>query len=230
MFNPHHRKNLRRLVRRLEKAYPDRVKKITYSLQSELNDAINAMSKISSKTYQRALGCGFFDDDITKNLLKVEAKRGKLRADVLFIDEEPAAFDLKIIYGRTLFGETKGYDPKWAKYCVGTVLFLKFIEETCQNPAVDSLDFGFGYAEYKQHFANQKWDEASLEIFAPRVFLIVINILQSSARGLSLAIKHVLNKTALTGWIKRKWRNFLQANNSCEKKDTELNTQSLKNN
>jgi len=210
-FSPRNRSNLRRLTRRLEKAYPGQVEVRTYTTEDELEDAINVMGRVSAKTYQSGLDCGFVDAKYNLTMLKMAASRGWLKACVLFIQGEPCAFELAFRYCQTYFGLHTGFDPKWKQYRIGTVLFLRFLESICGDSAVDRFDFGFGDAEYKRSYGDKQWQEASVYIFAPRAYPVAINMLQSAVTGLSFAMNRFLEKAGFAGWLKRRWRNLLQS-------------------
>jgi len=212
-YSPKNRSNLRRLINRLKKAYPNQVRVMTYTKQEEVQEAIDVMAGISAQTYQSQLNGGFVDTDYIRDMLKLAAKRGWLRACVLFIGEEPSAFELALRYRKAYFGLYTGFDPKWSQFRVGTVMFLNFLESICGDLTVKSFDFGFGDAEYKRLYSDQCRDEASVYIFAPRLYPIFVNALQSSTMALDLALKYILNKFSVVGWIKRRWRNLLRSKN-----------------
>lgn len=208
--SPKHRKHLRQYVRKLEKSYPGRVKMITYSREDELDDAIRAASQISSKTYQHAMGCGFVDSAETRGLLTTAVRRGWLRAHILYICDEPCAFRFALHYERTYLADGIGFDPKWKRLRVGTILFLKVLETICKEPTIDSYDFGFGDAEYKVSYGNEQWQEASVYIFAPRLYAVFVNILKTCTMALNSGLEYAVDKAGFADRIKRYWRNRLQ--------------------
>ncbi len=208
------RRHLKRYIRKIEDQYPGRVKIVTYTSEDELDEAIKAASHISAKTYQYALGEGFVDNFRTRTLLTVAARKNWLRLDILYIDDEPCAFRRALKYGNTCFGQQSSYSPAWKEYNIGTILFLRVLESLCRDPAIDFFDFGIGAGEHKRWGNNQPWAETSVYIFAPRLYPVLINILQSSMMGLSLVLECILNKIGLTGWVKRRWRNLLQKRNT----------------
>ncbi|MHC4326644.1 MAG: GNAT family N-acetyltransferase [Planctomycetota bacterium] len=213
-YSPKNRSNLRRLIRRLERAYPGQVRVRTYTDQDQVQKAIDVMARISAQTYQFQLNGGFVETDYTRDMLKLAAKRGWLRACVLFIGEEPSAYELALRYGKSYFGLYTGFDPKWRQFRVGTVMFLNFLESICGDPMAKSFDFGFGDAEYKRLYSDQCWEEASVYIFASRLYPIFVNALRSSTMAVNVGMKYVANKVGVVGLIKRKWRNVLRARSS----------------
>ncbi|GAF75893.1 unnamed protein product, partial [marine sediment metagenome] len=53
----------------------------------------------------------------------------------------------------------------------------KMFEALCLEKNVDAIDFGFGDAQYKESFSDVSWMEASVYIFAPRLYPLVVNAL-----------------------------------------------------
>jgi hypothetical protein len=73
------------------------------------------------------------------------------------------------------------------------------------------LDYGFGDAPYKQRLGTTSWQEASVYIFAPRLYPIFTNMLHSSIKGVSLGMSYCMRKIGFQNWVKRRWRNLLQS-------------------
>jgi CelD/BcsL family acetyltransferase involved in cellulose biosynthesis len=79
------------------------------------------------------------------------------------------AFWIGSLYRDSLFLHFTGYDPAFGKYEPGKILLVHMIKELSSSyPHVRSIDYGFGYALYKQRFSNQRWYECSLRIAAPK--------------------------------------------------------------
>lgn len=205
-----HRGNLRRSIRKLEKAFENQVRIVTYCNENELEEAISKAAGISCNTYQHALGVGFEDSALTRSMMITAAKKGWLRLSVLFVGEEPCAFQSGCCYGNKYFLKQIGFNPKWKGFDVGTVLFLKVLEDICNQPQIRLFDFGFGDAQYKRSYADTQWQEASVYVFAPRFYPIFVNMLQTFVMGLSVGIKYILKRTGFLAWLKRRWRNLLQ--------------------
>lgn len=207
------RKQYRKCIRRLERAFPGQVRVVTYSQENHLDEAIKYASQVSAASYQYSMGCGFIDNSRTRALLATSAGRKRLRMHLLFIGDEACAFEIWIKYGTTYFGDGMAFDPKWKKWRVGTVLFLKTIEHICTDPGVDSVDFGFGDAAYKRSYGSGRWQESSVYIFALRPYPAFINVLQSSVEALHLGLEYVVHKIGAVDLIKRRWRDLLQTKN-----------------
>lgn len=197
------RKKLRRCTRKLEKEYQGRVRMVTYSKENEIEEAIEIAAKISAGTYQRAFGGGFVDDAATRALLITAAKKDCLRINILFIGDEPCVFEMALKYGRTYFSELVGYSPKWRSWNVGNVLSFKVVEQLCGDPSVDSIDLGFGHNLQKQWGDSRQWPEASLFIFAPRLFPVFVNLVYSSTLAISMFILYVITRLGIRDLVQQ---------------------------
>ncbi|MCU0914611.1 MAG: GNAT family N-acetyltransferase [Planctomycetes bacterium] len=212
-----HRANLRRYVRKIEEQFGDRAVVVRYESEDQVDAFLTAASQVSAKTYQHALGCGVQPDDPTRDLLRQVAREGWLRSQVLFLDGVPSAFQQGVIYRGSYFLEKIGFDPKWKDLNVGTVLFLKALEDLCRdNGGAKVLDFGFGEADYKRCYGDKCWTDVLFYLFAPRVRPVVANLVFSGTTGLSAGLAGVLERTGALAWIKRRWRNQLQEGDSPE--------------
>lgn len=206
-----HRANMKRFIRKLEKEYPNQVRVITYTQEDDLDDAIKAASEISHSTYQHGLGCGFIDNPRTRVLLTTAARRSWLRISVLYVNGEPGAFQVGLHYVKKYILEQIGFDPKWGRLEVGTVLFLRVLEHICADPDIEFVDFSFGDADYKRSYGDERWQEASGYIFAPRLYPITVNAARTFFTSVNSALKYILSKAAVAGRVKRFWRDTLCA-------------------
>jgi hypothetical protein len=203
-----HRYNLQRSIRMLEQHHSVRV--VLYRTESELEEAIALASSVAQKTYQYDFGWGFADLTATKKRLVLMAKRDWLRFHILFIDDKPAAFQVGLQYQKTYYPELRGFDSDLKNLCIGTTLFLKVLDELCNDPHVDFLDFTPGDADYKTAFAdNEESPSATIYFVAPRLYPICINILSSLTRGLTSVLESASRKIGLEHEIKNIMRTLL---------------------
>lgn len=176
------------------------------SLPEILSDAVS----VSSQTYQYALGWGLRDDPVTQQQLITASHNGLLRLHVLYLDDEPKAFQLGLQSQGTYFLQSMGFDPEMRKWHLGTGLFLRVLERLCEDPSVDRFDFGFGDAEYKRRFASKQWEEATVYMFAPRPYPILVSSIHNTVSGISRGVRRVVQQAGIESKIKQKWRRFLQ--------------------
>jgi hypothetical protein len=205
------RKHIKRYIRRLEKEYPEKVTLSIYSKPEEVEHAIKTISHISSRTYQRAFGGGLVNDEKTRILWNNAAENGWLGVYILNINNEPCAFRYGLKYKGTYFGELIGYLPEWKEYNVGTVLFTKSVEQLCQESDIERIDFGFGGGFHKEVSDSFNWPEASVYIFAPRFFPVLVNIVQSFTSGISIFAQYVVIRLSIFNVIQNfRRRRFVQ--------------------
>jgi hypothetical protein len=208
-----HRHNLRKTIRTFEKDFSPENNFVNYTKENEVDEFLKISAEISTKTYQRALGAGIKNDEQTKCLLKEAAKNGWFRGHILFAGDKPCAFQNALHYNNVYYMVSIGYDPAFSNYKPGIILFLKVLENICDDSSINMLDFYFGDAEYKHRYGTEHWPEACAYIFAPGLYPIFINILLSSTMYLNKGLQYAANSIGAVQWIKRKWRNLLRAKN-----------------
>jgi len=210
------RKHLRRSIRQIESDVAGRPDVLCYRDPSELAKVFVDVEEIARRTYQRGLGVGFADNGRVRSRLTLGAKKGWLRAYVLYLGGRPAAFWIGMVYRGTFVSEYLGFDPEFRNLSPGMFLVMKVLERLCDRAAgdvVDRLDFGLGDAEYKRVLADNAWQEASVYIFS------------TNCKGLGLKLLRVManltNEVAVKGLaaanvlprFKRKWRDRLASGN-----------------
>ena len=202
------RQTLKRQLRQIEKHFQVRLAECRDA--NALPETLSQVETISERTYQHALGWGLVNDAKTRKQLLTAAGNGRLRLHLLYLNDEPCAFQLGLQYEKKYFLKQMGFNPDMKKWHPGTALFLKVLDRLCSDPDVHDFDFGFGDAEYKKRFATQHWDETSLYVFAPRVYPVLVNMTHTMICGFSESVRRLIRKTGIEEYIKRKWRNRLQ--------------------
>ncbi len=204
-----HRSELRRLSRVLEKKFPERIRIQKYEDAQDVEVICEDAEEITKKTYLRGLEAGFINNIENKKRLNLEAEKGWLLAYILYIDDNPSAFWLGSVYGKTLFLTFTGFDPRYRKYEIGTILLIRLIEDAVEDKRIENIDFGFGEALYKKRFCNQSWDELSYYIFTNSPKGIRINGIKTIIQLVD-KLTHLLSKKLnIEEKIKRYWRNRL---------------------
>jgi hypothetical protein len=203
------RGNLREKQRKLVRAFADDVKIRCFREVGQLDCLIQDVEQIAAKSYQRGLGVGFVDNAAIRDSLRLHAERGVLRAYVLYVAGKPCAFQIGDINGDRFGGNFTGYDEALGKYSPGMYLMVKVVEAFCDDGAggVRAVDFGPGYAWYKQAICNEEWTETAMYIFAPTAKGLGLNVLRTVMGVADRTIKGVLERTNLLQKIKKAWRN-----------------------
>ena len=208
-----HRGNLRRYIRKIDELNSDGESIIQFVKEEEVEDFLKTAEKISAHTYQGALGAGIVNDEKTRILMRNAAGNGWFHGAILLAGNEPCAFQLGFRYKKIYYLLNIGFDHNFNKYNPGTVLFLKVLDSLCKDDSIDTIDFYFGDAEYKEKYGTDYWPEAVLYIFAPRLRPILINLLRNSVTGANSGLVYLAQKIHSVNWVKRWWRNRLQEQN-----------------
>ncbi len=208
-MSEHHRSEIRRKGKKLLAQYEGKVTIKCFREPVNVSRMIQQVEEVAKKTYQRGLGVGFVDSEEMRERLQLEAQRGRLRAYILYVTENPSAFWIGSLYGETFHGSYVGYDTAYGKYSPGMFLTMRVIDEFCHATGQDKvrqIDFGFGDAPYKTLLANCKWDEASVYIFAPTLKGARLNALRTLVLLVNRTLRRGLERAKLLAKIKRIWR------------------------
>ncbi|MEY9183905.1 hypothetical protein ABIG06_005480 [Bradyrhizobium sp. USDA 326] len=201
-----HRYNFRSLARKLKDTFPDsRIDKL--SKLDELDRLVADAEKVVSKSYQRGLGVGFSATPIVRSRLEFEARKGWLRAYILYLNGQPSAFWIGSLRHGVFVSDYLAFDPAYAKYGPGLYLIVQVIEELGRDPIgapIKQIDFGIGDALYKARLSNRERQEAVICIFAPTAKALAINALRSGLGTMIQAARTAMGP--LADRIKRLWR------------------------
>jgi hypothetical protein len=200
------RHNLKRYAKRLRDAFGDQLTVRSFRNASDVETILSDSEAIAAKTYQRGLGVGFVETGITRQMTTLAAKQGWLRAHILYAGSKPVAFWNGILYRRTLFTTTTGYDPDLGDLRPGTFLLERMLEQLCDERGADNVDFGFGDAQYKRDWCDHEHFQVSQYLFAPTLQGISLNIFHSSLSGASRAALKLLDRTGAVPKLKKAWR------------------------
>lgn len=130
---------------------------------------------------------------------------------MLYVDGAPSAFWLGHAYHGTFFTGPTGYDPKLAQLRIGTYVLMKMIDDLCGDEAVEHIDYGFGEAEYKQHFGSESWLEEDVLLFAPTVRGVRVNLARAGLPTTTGAARQAAERTRFLREVKRRWRTRLSS-------------------
>ena len=122
---------------------------------------------------------GFADKAETRRLLGLGCERQWFRGWVLYLQGVPCAFWDGLLYGRTFLTSTTGYDPAYHEYRLGNFLLQKVVEDLIQNETAETVDFGFGDAQYKQDLCDVRWQETALYWFMPTFKGLSANLMRT---------------------------------------------------
>jgi hypothetical protein len=204
-LNKKHRYWLRRLEKRLNTDFPDKVTYKCFADYGSIEALADDLEYIAEKTYQRGLGVGFVKDDENLRRLIFGHEQGWLRGIVLHLDSKPRAFWMGNIYKNVFHSEITGYDPEFRNYELGTLVFLKMAEYLCMEK-VETIDFGLGDALYKSRFGDTHWEEGDVLIFSPTFKNIKLNLIRTLLEGSALRARRLISRLGLEQRLKTIWK------------------------
>jgi hypothetical protein len=204
----HYRQAFRSQGKKIEKKLGARLRIHCFRDPAELDEGIRAVEQVARKTYHRGLGVGFDDSPRSRRLMRFHAERGELRLFVLFDGDAPITFWAGVVHGECYYSDHTGFDPEYRDISPGNYLLVKMLREFCET-GVQTIDFGLGDAVYKQRLGNHTFQEAAVNLFAPRPKGLTIWFFQSLTAGTSLILKKMLAHGDLVAKLKRWWRDRL---------------------
>ncbi|HXN72331.1 MAG TPA: GNAT family N-acetyltransferase [Candidatus Acidoferrales bacterium] len=206
------RSEIRRKAKRFVAQAAEGIKIVCYREPEQLDRIFHDVEEIAKKTYLRGLGTGFEDNALVRARLELCARKGWLRAYVLYIGDRPCTYWIGMLCGETFYGEYVGYDPEYRLLSPGMYVMLNVIETFCNGTSGDvvtEVDFGFGNAEYKSALCNSSSVEASVFVFAPTFKGLRLNLLRSATRIADQVARKAFGRANWLQKIKKTWRGSL---------------------
>jgi CelD/BcsL family acetyltransferase involved in cellulose biosynthesis len=203
------RRHVRRYQRRLEEAHEQQVEVRLFTSRAELDQLFAETDAVHRTTYQAALGVGFSDDELCRSLTELGMDRGWFRGAILYLGGRPAAFWHGNAYRGTFATSATGFDPAESASRPGTYLLMRLVEDLCADPTVDTLDFGFGDAEYKRHFGDSNALEEDVVVFEPRARALAVNAGQTAVLATAAAGRWALARSGHLRSARKAWRERL---------------------
>ncbi len=204
-----HRYWLNRIRKILEAEFPGQVLYKTYSVGQDIDEFLVNAEIVGRKTYQWGLGYGFRDSPEMRKRLETFAEKNQFRGYVLYVKDEPRAFWLGRGYSNIFYLTHTGYDPDYKKYELGTILFIKMLQDIAENTNSDYIDFGFSDQPYKARFGNEHWEEETVYVFAASLRGLRLNIIRTVIGGCWVYTVGALNKFGIKNRMKRLMRDRL---------------------
>lgn len=159
------RNNIRRREKKLLSAFPDVEVKTIYPGSNE-GDLYEHVQRVIQTTYQYRLGITPLKGPSSKEYWARLFELNRLAACVIFINGHPKAFSWAHIYKNTALFGTPGYDPDYREWNIGEFCNIKLIQELIKLNAVRTLDYGLGYAQYKETFGTDFEMEGHIRLFS----------------------------------------------------------------
>jgi ribosomal protein S18 acetylase RimI-like enzyme len=202
-INAHHRRDLGRLWRGLERKFPSAVKIAVFRSLNDIPAFRGQAANIADKSYLSGMGVGFVDDEERQARLEFWARRGSFLGYILSINDQPCAFWQGTLYRDAYFLEATAFDPEFRRQEVGTLLLARSLEDVCTRlSGIRYVDFGLGDALYKRKFGTDTWLESSSFLYAPTPRGISVNMLRMPIVGADRFSRFLLRRLDLEQRIK----------------------------
>jgi hypothetical protein len=126
-----------------------------YANPDELAEFHGIARRLALDTYQeRLMGAGLPDTPGFTQAMFAMAAEGRVRAWLLYVGGEPAAYLYCPIHDATAIYEFVGYDPRFNDLSVGAVLQVEALRDLFGEPGIARFDFTEGDGQHKRQFAT----------------------------------------------------------------------------
>jgi hypothetical protein len=150
------RSDLKRTQKRFIAKVNGQYQTICYQNVNEISAFLDAAMAVSALTYQyKLLGAGLRDWTALEKRFTTTANLGWFRSYVLFVNQQPIAFQVGHLYRGCYHAQEIGYDPDWAKLQAGIFLHTEIVSDLLTVPnLVKRFDFGNDDNMHKQRLSN----------------------------------------------------------------------------
>lgn len=133
-LGPKTRADLNRTCRKLREHVGGATVLKSYTEPATIDDFMRQASLVSQKTYQwHLLKRGLRDHTVFRKRLEEAARRGWLRAYILFCRDQPVAFMVGYLHRGRYYSTDIGYDPDWAIWSVGNALHCEVVRDLIEK-------------------------------------------------------------------------------------------------
>ena len=152
----HRRKDIRRRLHRLRDKYLIEFK--TYTDFNSIEEAMNVFCGLHQKRWKSKGKSGNLAlrtvRDFHTAIARSFADKGWLSLYFLTANEEPVAAAYSFDYGQKTYAYLTGFDPRFAKYGVGSLLYMHAIEMSIRK-RFKEFDLTRGYEPYKVRWSTE---------------------------------------------------------------------------
>lgn len=194
-FSGKTRNTLRRKVRKFAELNGGELDWRAYATPPEMAEFYTLAREISARTYQeRLLDAGLPEDDAFHADMMRRAETGRVRAYLLFLQDQPVSYLYLPVEDDRLIYAYLGYDPEHAKHSPGTVLQWLVVEALFAEGRFRYFDFTEGQGAHKELFGTNS-------IFCANVFFLKDTARNRRMVGLHRALSTMSDR--MVGWLDR---------------------------
>ncbi|MGZ3235895.1 MAG: GNAT family N-acetyltransferase [Burkholderiaceae bacterium] len=153
------RNTLERKSKQLENANRLRIR--IFSSIDELDVGIQAYEKIYNASWKTPETYPAF----IPGLMHTCAAQGWLRLGIAYIDEQPAAAQIWIVYNKVASIYKLAYDEQFASFSIGTILTARLMQQVIDVDKVREVDYLTGDDDYKKDWMSDRRERTGLIAF-----------------------------------------------------------------
>lgn len=175
MLSSNTRQALRRRMRKLDGVCNEKLGVRSFSKEHEMDELLGYLGVIWKNSWHGRLGQ---QPPPSLEFMQNMARNGWLRFYILFVDDMPIASVQGYQYNRVFMDEAPAYDEDWKKYSPGLVLNYYILEDLFTVDVPLTVDFGFGYNQYKEMLGNRKEIRGQLWLKTSIKGWVIISVLR----------------------------------------------------
>ena len=156
------RREYGRKGRRLAKHF--KLEQVVYGDDSQLDRVLDEYQDIYAKTWKKPERFPQYIPELIRHGL---AKQ-QIRVAMLYLDGQPVATEVYILFNGQATSYKGGYDPAYKKYSPHSVLRIFAFKHLMEVDGVNEIDFGYGDHPYKKDWFSQKRWLVGVLAFNPR--------------------------------------------------------------
>jgi hypothetical protein len=197
---------------RTRENFRKRLKKFPHQLhcyrgESEVGTFLAKAHAVSLKSWQtQHMGLRISLDAEQQRRWERIARMGAMRSYILEHEGAPVAFMQSVQWKGTVLGIETGYDQAYAKFSPGTILLVRMLEDLLAKDTPRRLDFGWGDAEYKQMFSNERTVSGRVLLVRRAIKPLLVARLRDLGQTIARFVRAGVNRSNSLVCMIRKWK------------------------
>jgi len=177
---------------------------------------VASAAAICARGYQGALGVGVSDDETWRRRVGCMAAMGALRAFLLLARNEPIAYLVGPLIGRSFRLDATAFDPAHRELSPGEYL-LRHVMRQLASEGVAEFDFGYGDMGYKRMHATRSFPEATLRLYGPGARARLARAMDLGILQLNQGTRAALNRFGAFEAVRKLWRRRIEPSDQRER-------------
>jgi hypothetical protein len=150
--------------KREQLAHTGKSRAVVFQDASNLTEALQAYEQVYAASWKVAEPY----PDFIRGLCRTCASAGWLRLGIIYIDEQPVAAQIWIVYAGVATIYKLAYDERYAKLSPGTLLTAHLMEHVIDTDKVHQVDYLTGDDAYKKDWMSDRRERWGIVAFNPR--------------------------------------------------------------